>query len=115
MTWEVVKGRYKQGFIELPEEVPDHEGTEVLVLFPERRTTGEYPGLWQRMKRTIAAEMPGLLEMTDEERKKEFDMLSSKIADNMPYRSLEEFEQAMRGDTSSNFVALPPSIFQRMS
>jgi len=99
MTWEVVKGRYRQGFIELPEEVPDHEGTEVLVLFPERRTTGEYHGLWQRMKRTIAAEIPDLLKMTDEEQKKEFEKISSKIAENMPYRSLEEFERAMRGDT----------------
>lgn len=98
MTWEVVKGRYRQGFIKLAEEVPDQEGSEVLVLFPERRAKGEHHGMWQRMKQTIAAEIPDLLQMTDQERKKEFDTISSKIAEGMPYRSLEEFERAMRGD-----------------
>lgn len=97
MAWEVVKGRYKQGIIELEEKVPDQEGIEVLVLFPERKTR-DRQDTWQRIKQNIAAEMPELVKMTDKERKKVFDDISSKIASNMPYQSLEEYEQAMRGD-----------------
>lgn len=98
MAWAVIKGRYKHGVVELAEETPDQEGTEVLVLFPQRPVTGERLGMWQRIKQTIADEMPDLLEMTDVEKEQEFDQLSATIADHMPYQSLEEFERAMRGD-----------------
>lgn len=97
-TWEVVKGRYRRGFVELSQEVSDQEDTEVLVLFPERRAQSTHYGMWQRMKQAIASEIPELLQMTEQERKKEFDIISLKIAENMPYRSPEEFEAAMRGD-----------------
>ena len=98
MTWAVVRGRYKQGVIELLEEVPDQEGMEVLILFPKRPDSSEHPGIWLRMKQKIAEEMPDLVAMTDEARKQEFDRLSTLVAKQMPYRSLEEFEAAMRGD-----------------
>jgi hypothetical protein len=42
--------------------------------------------------------MPDLLLMTDDEAKAEFDKLSDKIAENLPFETVEEFEQAMRGD-----------------
>jgi len=97
MTWTVVRGRYKHGVIELLEEAPDREGLEVLILFP-KPGPGEHPGIWGRMKERIAREMPDLLGMSVEERKQEFDRLSATIVRQMPYRSLEEFEAAMRGD-----------------
>lgn len=98
MPWAVVRGMYEQGIVKPLESVPYGEGIEVLVLFPERiRLTGE-GGIWQRIKGGIAREMPDLLSMTEGEKREEFDRLSCVIAERMPYRSLEEFERAMRGD-----------------
>ena len=98
MTWTVVKGVYKRGIVEPLEEISGREGLEVLVLFPEQAGLGKEKGIWQRMKENIAAEMPDLLNMTDAERREEFERLSELIASNMPYNTLEEFEQSMRGD-----------------
>jgi len=50
------------------------------------------------VKQEIAKEMPDLPSMTDDERQEEFDRLYDVIAERMPYRSMEEFERAMRGD-----------------
>jgi predicted DNA-binding antitoxin AbrB/MazE fold protein len=98
MPWAVVRGMYEQGIVKPLESVPYGEGIEVLVLFPERiRPTGE-GGIWQRIKGKMAREMPDLLSMTQGEKREEFDRLSKVIAERMPYRSLEEFERAMRGD-----------------
>ena len=89
---------YEQGVIKPLESVPYREGIEVLVLFPEQiRPTG-VGRIWQRIKGGMAREMPDLLSMTEGEKREEFDRLFSVIAERMPYRSLEEFERAMRGD-----------------
>jgi len=93
MPWTVVKGVYKQGVVEPLEELPGPEGAEVLVLFLTGKT-----GIWQQIKRDLAAAMPDVLNMTKEDREKEFDRLSEQIVKDMPYRNLEEFEQVMRGD-----------------
>jgi len=99
MGWTVIKGKYTHGIIELLEEVPDQDNVEVLILFPTLRTSAtESSGGWQRIKQRIVEEMPELRQMTDEERKQEFDQISAVIADQMPYQSLEEFERAMRDD-----------------
>jgi len=93
----VVKGRYKHGVVELLEDVSAPEGAEVLILLPER--PGSFRGgIWQRIKQEIAEELPDLLNMTAEARRDQFERLSAAIAERMPYRSLEEFERAMRGD-----------------
>ena len=42
--------------------------------------------------------MPDLVSMTEDEKREEFDRLSDVIAEHMPYRPMEEFERAMRGD-----------------
>jgi hypothetical protein len=44
----------------------------------------------------MAREMPDLLSMTEDEKQEELDRLSNVIAKRMPYRSLEEFERAIR-------------------
>lgn len=98
MGWAVVKGKYTRGIVELLEEVSDQDNVEVLILFPERPSSTQRSGIWQRMKQGIAEEIPDLLQMTAEERKQEFDQMSATIAGQMPYQSLEEFERAMRGD-----------------
>ena len=74
------------------------KGAEVLVLFPERIHWTGVKGIWPQIKQEIAKQMPDLLGMTDNEKREEFDRLSKVIAERMPYRSLEEFERAMRGD-----------------
>ena len=98
MAWVVVKGIYKKGMVEPLELVPYREGVEVLVLFPESATRGRAKGIWQEIKGEIAKEIPDLLSMTDDQKQEEFDRLSNVIAERMPYRSVEEFERAMRGD-----------------
>lgn len=98
MPWTVVRAIYKRGIVEPLESVPYREGVEVLVLFPEQvRWTGAQ-GIWQRIKQEMASEMPDLVSMTEDEKREEFDRLSNMIAERMPYRSLEEFERAMRGN-----------------
>jgi len=98
MSWAVVRGVYKEGIIEPLEKVADREGTEVLVLFPKRAAPAGARGIWQQIKQDIAGEAPDLLKMTNKERREEFDRLSDMIVERMPYRSVEEFEKAMRGD-----------------
>lgn len=56
-------------------------------------------GMWQAIKDEIAEETPDLLQMSREARRAQFDRLSEKIASELPYDSVEAFEQAMRGDT----------------
>lgn len=98
MPWAVVRGMYEQGIVKPLEGVPYREGIEVLVLFPERIRPTETGGVWQQIKKEIAREMPDLLSMTEDEKQEEFDRLSNVIAEHIPYRSLEGFERAMRGD-----------------
>ncbi|PKO24201.1 MAG: hypothetical protein CVU38_00155 [Chloroflexi bacterium HGW-Chloroflexi-1] len=98
MAWAVVRGEYLGGVVKPLEEAPSREGAEVLILFPERAEIVQGRGVWQQVKQEIAREMPDLRYMTAEARRADFDRLSSIIAENMPYRSVEEFERAMRGD-----------------
>ena len=99
MTWAVVRGKYKEGVIELLEKAPAaQEGEEVLILLPARPRLGEAGGIWRRIKQEITREMPELLGMSEEARLDQFERLSRLIAERMPYRSPEEFERAMRGD-----------------
>lgn len=98
MTWVVVRGQYRRGGIQLLEHVSTQEGTQVLVLLPEVRVPDRPGRLWARIKEEIAREIPELATMTLESRRDQFERLSSAIAEHMPYRSVEEFERAMRGD-----------------
>jgi nitrogen fixation NifU-like protein len=64
-------------------------------LFPKRQMpAAEMPGVWEQIEQDIVQEMPDLLTMSAEEQQADFDRLSGIIAQNMPYRTLEEFEQA---------------------
>ncbi len=98
MSRGVIRGVYKQGRIEPLERVSYREGVEVLILFPEHIKRTGATSIWQQVKQRIADEIPDLLSMTEGEKQDEFDRLSDVIAERMPYRSLEEFERAMRGD-----------------
>ncbi len=99
MSWIVVRGVYKKGVVEPLSLMPRREGMEVLVLFPEpvERTT-ESKGIWQRIKQDLAREIPHLAGMTADEKREDFDRLSHMVAEQMPYRSIEDLERAMRGD-----------------
>jgi predicted DNA-binding antitoxin AbrB/MazE fold protein len=93
-----VRGKYEQGIVKPLESTPHREGIEVLILFPEQvRPTGK-ERIWQQIKEAMGKEMPDLLNMTKDEKREEFDRLSSIIAERMSFDSLEEFERAMRGD-----------------
>jgi predicted DNA-binding antitoxin AbrB/MazE fold protein len=97
MPWTVARGVYKKGVIEPLDVVPRRDGMEVLVLFPEPiEGAAESKGIWQRIKRELARKIPELARMTADEKREEFDRLSRVVAKQMPYRSVEEFERAMR-------------------
>ena len=98
MTWAVVRGQYKGGMVKPLEKMLGRDGTEVLILFPDYPVLAEDSGAWEQIEQAIAREMPDLLTMSAEARQTEFDQLSEKVARKMPYRTLEEFERAMRGD-----------------
>jgi hypothetical protein len=98
MTWAVVRGQYKGGMVQPLEKMLGRDGTEVLILFPDYPVLVEAPGAWEQIEQAIAREMPDLTTMSTETRQTEFDRLSEKVAQNMPYRTREEFERAMRGD-----------------
>jgi hypothetical protein len=98
MGWGVVKGVYRQGVVEPVERFPGQEGTEVFVLFPEHASKPHSHGVWQQIKREMAKEMPDLERQTMAEKRREFDRLSQRIAEQLPYDSPEELERAMRGD-----------------
>ena len=97
MSWTVVRGIYKKGVVEPLDRAPQREGVEVLVLFPTQSPAASQ-GVWQRIKHDLAREMPELLDMTADDKREEFTRLSRKVAEGMPYQSVEEFERAMRGD-----------------
>ncbi len=98
MTWSVVRGIYKEGIIEPVMPTPYREGIEVLVLFPEQATSEKTSRVWQKIKQGIVDKVPELKNMTDAEKRADFDRLSTEIATNLPYNSVEEFERAMWGD-----------------
>lgn len=97
MPWTVARGVYKKGVIEPLDLVPRRDGMEVLVLFPQPdEGTAGSRGIWERIKQELAREIPELARMTADKKREEFDRLSHIVAEQMPYRSLEEFERAMR-------------------
>jgi hypothetical protein len=98
MTWAVVKGQYKGGMVTPLEKMLGRDGTEVLILFPDYPVLVEDSGAWEQIEQAIVREMPDLTTMSTEARQTEFDQLSAKVAQNMPYRTREAFERAMRGD-----------------
>ncbi len=95
------KGVYRNGTIELSTALDLQDGVEVqaTVKAASEQSRNEYiRSFWEEVKQQIAAEQPELLEMTKEERIEDFERLSAKIADNLPYDTPEEFMRAMRGD-----------------
>jgi len=101
MAGIAVKGN---GVVELAEDVSVQDGTEVIVVFQERIEKQSKPEhhdpswLWNEVICEIERRHPELLKMSEAERRADFERLSQKIADNMPYKTVEEFERAMRGD-----------------
>lgn len=94
------KGIYRNGTIELSETLNLRDGTEVnaTIEASSEQSRKEYiRSFWEDVKQQIAEEQPELLAMTREERIEDFERLSQKIAENLPYKTPEEFMQAMRG------------------
>lgn len=98
MTWTVIEGIYKDGQVFLKEKVNNRNIFDVLVLIPNQSKTVKQSHTWEKLRQQIATEMPDLLTIKDREQRLEFEQLSSQISQSMPYKTLEEFENAMRGD-----------------
>lgn len=72
----------------------------------------EAAGVWQTIRDRVIADQPDISSMTLDQRRQEFERLSAKIAAQMPYSSLEEFEQAMRGDNYGQNLAATGTVFR---
>lgn len=99
MTWTVVEGVYKDGQVRLNEDLNHGRMMNVLVLVPVwTQPDTDKNSSWNKILQKIVADKPELLTRPLEEQRRDFDRLSEKIAEQMPYQSVQEFEQAMRGD-----------------
>ena len=91
-----VKGVYRDGVVELSENVAASNGQSVVVIFSDRLPPQHTKSYREQLKERIAQRDPQFLEMTRHERQMEFERLSAKIAKSLPYRTPEELEKAMR-------------------
>ncbi len=91
-----VKGIYRDGVVELSETVAASNGQSVLVIFPDRLPPQPTKSYREELRERIAQGDPQFLEMTKIERDKEFERISSKIANSLPYRTPEDLKKAMR-------------------
>jgi len=95
-----VQGVYHNGVVIPREKVPYHGDIDVVIVF-----VGDIEGeknegaqAYEKLRARIAEKYPELLKETDGEAKEAFEKLSQKVADTMPYKTIEEFERVMRGD-----------------
>lgn len=99
MTWAVIEGVCQDGQILLKEKIPIQGMIDILVLIPERTKPAiDKNSDWKRICQKVMEDTPELLTRSVTERRNAFDRISEKIARNLPYESVEEFERAMRGD-----------------
>ncbi len=95
-----VQGVYHNGVVIPREKVPYHGAIDVVIV-----SVGDIEGeknkgaqAYEKLRARIAEKHPELLKETDGEAEEAFEKLSQKVADTMPYKTIEEFERAMRGD-----------------
>ena len=91
-----VKGVYRDGVVELSETVAASNGQNVVVIFPDRLPPQHTKSYREELKERIAQKDPQFLELTRNERAKEFERISAKVANGLPYRTPEELKKAMR-------------------
>ena len=91
-----VRGVYRDGAVELSESVSASNGQDVVVIFPDLLPNQDEESYRDILRRKIAKVDPQFLEMTSEERQIEFERISIKVADRLPFRTPEEFMKAMR-------------------
>lgn len=96
MTDVSVRGIYRDGVIELSEKVAASNGQSVIVIFPELFPKKDTESYREQLQSSIARWDPEFLEMTESERQLEFERISEKIADSLPFQTPEEFIRAMR-------------------
>jgi len=94
-----VKGIYEKKTIKLLEDIEAEEGTEVEVVFSEKRSTHLEASkkLHKRVKESIVEEIPQLAHMSSQELKKDFENLSKKVASSMKFDNWKDAERFMRG------------------
>lgn len=98
---ESVLGVYHNGVVVPKERVPFKEDMEVVILFLRKKESTRESGnsnAYEKLRHRIAQEVPELLKLTPQEKKEDFERLSKKVADNMPFKSVKEMERFMRGD-----------------
>ena len=85
---KAIRGVVAHGVIKPPGDAPYPEGTEVTVILPARTK-----GVWERIRESIAEEYPDLREMTLSEAIEEFERLSDKIAEHIPFKDWREMDR----------------------
>ncbi len=94
-----VKGVYRDGVVELSENVEASNGQNVVVIFPDLLPAQEEESYLDHLWKMIAKVDPKFLEMTRKERQIEFERISAKVGDSLPYRTPEEMVKAMRRES----------------
>lgn len=91
-----VSGVYRDGVVELSGSVSAFNGQNVVVIFSDPLSNQDQESYRDHLKRKIAKYDPQFLAMTRNERQTEFDRISTKVAESLPYRTPEEMVKAMR-------------------
>jgi len=97
-TIEAIYERGKLISTKLPRKGKYKVMVTILQKLDSKKGEDERFSVYTSLRNRISKEVPELLKMSQEERIEEFKELSQKIRERLPYKSMEEFEQAMRGD-----------------
>lgn len=97
---ESVAGVYHNGMVIPEEKIPFKEDMEVVILFLRKKGSKIVGNseVYEKLRNRIAQEIPELLDQTPKEKREDFERLSKKVADNMPFKSVKEMERTMKGD-----------------
>ena len=107
MPNSIVKGIYRNGVAVPLEEMPDLDGTSVLIVFLEKEQNDEEKikkaivtsnRIHKMVKERIAARHPKSNISNSNEARRKFDQITEKVRKNMHWKDLGEMENAMRGE-----------------
>ena len=92
-----LEGFCRDGKIEPLEKLPEGEYKAVIVLLPfEKMVSNDLA--YQALRTRIEEEYPKLREMTPKERREQFDRITQKVIKNLPFKTWNEMDKAVKGD-----------------
>jgi len=93
-----IKGVYKKrGTVELRESIEAPDDVEVLVIFPNK--SSKQTLIYNRLKAKLKENYPNLKNRTKQQKKEDFERISEKISQELPFKSWKEMDRALKGDS----------------